>query len=49
VVGDDGTITVAAIETLTGNYAGLGGEGTDTFLFHPGDMTVAKTARRDSD
>jgi uncharacterized membrane protein YvlD (DUF360 family) len=36
--------TVAAMEELIGNHGGLGGEQTDAFLFHPGDMTVPETA-----
>ena len=32
--------TVAAMEELIGNHGGLGGEQTDAFLFHPGDMEV---------
>jgi hypothetical protein len=35
--------TVAALEELIGNHGGLGGEQTDAFIFHPGDMTVPKT------
>lgn len=38
---EDGT--VAALEELIGNHGGLGGEQTDAFLFHPGDMTVTAT------
>ena len=30
--------TVAALEELIGNHGGLGGEQTDAFIFHPGDM-----------
>jgi hypothetical protein len=36
--------TVAAMEELIGNHGGLGGEQTDAFLLHPGDMTVPETA-----
>jgi hypothetical protein len=36
--------TVAAMEELIGNHGGLGGEQTDAFLFHPGDMAVPETA-----
>jgi uncharacterized membrane protein YvlD (DUF360 family) len=32
--------TVAALEELIGNHGGLGGEQTDAYLFHPGDMVV---------
>jgi hypothetical protein len=32
--------TVAAMEELIGNHGGMGGEQTDAFLFHPGDMEV---------
>lgn len=35
--------TVAALEELIGNHGGLGGEQTDAYLFHPGDMIVPKT------
>ena len=35
--------TVAALEELIGNHGGLGGEQTDAFIFHPGDMEVPKT------
>jgi hypothetical protein len=35
--------TVAALEELIGNHGGLGGEQTDAYLFHPGDMVVPKT------
>jgi len=35
--------TVAALEELIGNHGGLGGEQTDAYLFHPGDMKVPKT------
>ena len=38
---DDGT--VAALEELIGNHGGLGGEQTDAFLFHPGDVAVTPT------
>jgi len=32
--------SVAALEELVGNHGGLGGEQTDSYLFHPGDMVV---------
>ncbi len=35
--------TVAAFEELIGNHGGLGGEQTDAFLFHPGDLQVGET------
>jgi hypothetical protein len=35
--------TVAAMEELIGCHGGLGGEQTDAFLFHPGDMPVPET------
>jgi uncharacterized membrane protein YvlD (DUF360 family) len=35
--------TVAALEELIGNHGGLGGEQTDAFVFHPGDMQVPET------
>jgi uncharacterized membrane protein YvlD (DUF360 family) len=35
--------TVAALEELIGNHGGLGGEQTDAFIFHPGDMQIPKT------
>jgi hypothetical protein len=35
--------TVAALEELIGNHGGLGGEQTDAFIFHPGDMTIPET------
>ena len=35
--------TVAALEELIGNHGGMGGEQTDAFLFHPGDMVVPET------
>jgi uncharacterized membrane protein YvlD (DUF360 family) len=35
--------TVAALEELIGSHGGLGGEQTDAFLFHPGDMAVGET------
>ena len=35
--------TVAALEELIGNHGGLGGEQTDAYLFHPGDMVVPQT------
>ncbi len=38
---EDGT--VAALEELIGNHGGLGGEQTDAFIFHPGDMQVTHT------
>ena len=36
--------TVAAMEELIGNHGGLGGEQTDAFMLHPGDMHVPETA-----
>ena len=39
--------TVAALEELIGNHGGMGGEQTDAFLFHPGDMVVPETAELD--
>jgi len=36
--------TVAAMEELIGNHGGLGGEQTDAFLLHPGNMAVPETA-----
>lgn len=36
--------TVAAMEELIGNHGGLGGEQTDAFLLHPGDMAAPETA-----
>jgi uncharacterized membrane protein YvlD (DUF360 family) len=38
---DDGT--VAAMEELIGNHGGIGGEQTDAFILHPGDMQVPAT------
>lgn len=35
--------TVAALEELIGSHGGLGGEQTDAFIFHPGDMEVPET------
>ncbi len=35
--------TVAAFEELIGSHGGLGGEQTDAFLFHPGDMSIGPT------
>lgn len=35
--------TVAAMEELIGNHGGLGGEQTDAYMFHPGDMMVPET------
>jgi hypothetical protein len=35
--------TVAALEELIGNHGGMGGEQTDSFLLHPGDMEVPPT------
>jgi uncharacterized membrane protein YvlD (DUF360 family) len=35
--------TVAALEELIGNHGGMGGEQTDSFLLHPGDMEVPET------
>jgi uncharacterized membrane protein YvlD (DUF360 family) len=35
--------TVAALEELIGNHGGLGGEQTDAYIFHPGDMEVPET------
>jgi len=35
--------TVAALEELIGSHGGMGGEQTDAFLFHPGDMVVPET------
>jgi hypothetical protein len=35
--------TVAALEELIGNHGGLGGEQTDAFIFHPGDMEIPET------
>ncbi len=36
--------TVAAMEELIGSHGGMGGEQTDAFLFHPGDMPVPATS-----
>ncbi|MBI5869407.1 MAG: phage holin family protein [Actinobacteria bacterium] len=35
--------TVAAMEELIGSHGGMGGEQTDAFIFHPGDMDVPPT------
>lgn len=35
--------TVAAFEELVGNHGGLGGEQTDSFILHPGEMSVPPT------
>jgi hypothetical protein len=35
--------SVAALEELIGNHGGLGGEQTDAYMFHPGDMQVPET------
>lgn len=35
--------TVAAMEELVGSHGGLGGEQTDAFILHPGDMHVSPT------
>jgi uncharacterized membrane protein YvlD (DUF360 family) len=35
--------TVAALEELIGSHGGLGGEQTDAFIFHPGDMETPET------
>jgi hypothetical protein len=35
--------TVAALEELIGNHGGLGGEQTDSYMFHPGDMAIPAT------
>jgi uncharacterized membrane protein YvlD (DUF360 family) len=35
--------TVAAMEELIGSHGGMGGEQTDAFLLHPGDMPVPAT------
>ena len=35
--------TVAAMEELIGSHGGMGGEQTDSFLLHPGDMVVPAT------
>lgn len=35
--------SVAALEELIGSHGGLGGEQTDAFIFHPGDMEVPET------
>jgi uncharacterized membrane protein YvlD (DUF360 family) len=32
--------SVAAMEELVGNHGGLGGEQTDAYIFHPGDLVV---------
>jgi hypothetical protein len=36
--------TVAALEELIGSHGGMGGEQTDAFIFHPGDMKVPETS-----
>jgi hypothetical protein len=38
---EDGS--VAALEELIGNHGGLGGEQTDAYIFHPGDMVIPET------
>ena len=35
--------SVAALEELIGSHGGLGGEQTDAFIFHPGDMEIPET------
>jgi len=35
---------VAAFEELVGNHGGLGGQQTDSFIFHPADMEVPPTS-----
>jgi uncharacterized membrane protein YvlD (DUF360 family) len=35
--------TVAAYEELIGSHGGLGGEQTDAFILHPGDMEIPET------
>ncbi|MDO8736822.1 MAG: phage holin family protein, partial [Thermoleophilia bacterium] len=35
--------TVAAMEELIGSHGGMGGEQTDAFILHPGDMDVPPT------
>ncbi len=35
--------SVAALEELIGNHGGLGGEQTDAYMFHPGDMQIPET------
>lgn len=35
--------TVAALEELVGSHGGVGGEQTDAFIFHPGDVEVPET------
>ncbi|HMK09351.1 MAG TPA: phage holin family protein, partial [Anaerolineales bacterium] len=35
--------SVAAMEELVGSHGGMGGEQTDAYLFHPGDMVVPPT------
>ncbi len=35
--------TVAAMEELIGSHGGMGGEQTDAFMLHPGDMPVSPT------
>jgi uncharacterized membrane protein YvlD (DUF360 family) len=35
--------TVAALEEMLGSHGGMGGEQTDAYIFHPGDMVVPAT------
>jgi uncharacterized membrane protein YvlD (DUF360 family) len=35
--------TVAALEEMVGSHGGLGGEQTDAFILHPGDMDIPET------
>ncbi|MEA3441625.1 MAG: phage holin family protein [Chloroflexota bacterium] len=35
--------TVAALEEMVGSHGGLGGEQTDAFILHPGDMQIPET------
>ena len=35
--------TVAAMEEMIGSHGGLGGEQTDAFIMHPGDMQIPET------
>ena len=35
--------TVAALEEMVGSHGGLGGEQTDAFILHPGDMEIPET------
>ena len=35
--------TVAALEEMIGSHGGLGGEQTDAFILHPGDMEIPET------